>query len=75
LQIVTPTKIVCATAKAVRLRSLTAEARVRCQASPCGIGGEQIGPGTGLSLSASVFVCRYHSTNTPCSFVVYKTFY
>ena len=75
LQIVTPTKIGRATAQAVRIRSLTAEVWVRCQASPCGICGEQIGPGTDLSLSASGFMCRYHSTNTLYSFVFYKTFY
>jgi len=74
LQIATPTKIRRVTAKPVRLRSSIPEGRVRCQNSPCGICDEQIGPATGLSLSASVFVCRYHSTNTLYSFVVYKTF-
>jgi len=73
-QIETPTKLRRATAQVVRLWPLTTEVRVRCQASPCGICGEQIGPGTGLSLSASVFVCRYHSIYSVYLFV-YQTFY
>ena len=42
-------------ALAVSVRFFTAEVRVRFQASPCGIHGEQSGTVSGLSLSASVF--------------------
>jgi len=44
---------------------LTAEARLRLQASPCKMFGGQSGTGTRCSPSTSVFPCRYHYTNYP----------
>ena len=49
----------------VSRRPLAEEARIRFQASQCGICGEQIGTGTGFSPSTSVLPCQYHSTNAP----------
>jgi hypothetical protein len=44
-------------------RPVTAEARVRSQASPCEIYGGKGGNGTGFSLSTSVFQRQYNSTS------------
>jgi hypothetical protein len=52
-----------ATVQAVSRRSVTAEARVRSHASPCGICGGQSGTRTGFSPSTSVFFCKFHSTD------------
>jgi hypothetical protein len=52
-------------AQAVSRRPLTAEARVRYRASPCGICGGQSGTGTGFSPSTSGFPCQFHSTSAP----------
>jgi hypothetical protein len=54
-----------AMAQAVSRRPLTAEVRVRCRVSPCGICGGQSGIGTGFSQSTSVFPCKFHSTRAP----------
>ena len=54
-----------AMAQAVSRRPLIAEARLRSGVSPCGIGGRQIGTGTGFSPSTSVFPCQFHSTGAP----------
>jgi hypothetical protein len=51
--------------QAVSRRPLTAEARVRSRASPCGICGGQSGTGTGFSPSTSVLPCQFHSTGAP----------
>jgi hypothetical protein len=51
-----------AMAQAVSSRPLTAEARVRSRVNPCGICGGQSSTGTGISPSASVFPCQFHST-------------
>jgi hypothetical protein len=47
--------------------TVTAEARFWWRASPCEIGGEQSGNGTGFSPSASVFSCKCHAASTPNS--------
>jgi hypothetical protein len=52
-------------AQAVSRRPLTAEARVRSRVSPCVIYGVQIGTGTGISPSSSVFPRQFHSTGAP----------
>jgi hypothetical protein len=52
-------------AQAVSRRPLTAEARIRSRASPCGICGGQNGTGTGFSPSTSVFPCQFLSTGAP----------
>jgi hypothetical protein len=49
-------------AQAVNHWTLTTEAWVHAQVSPCGIFGGQCGTGTGFSLSSLVFPCHYHST-------------
>jgi hypothetical protein len=46
-------------AQVVSRRPLTAEARFRARANPCGICGGQSGTGTGFSPSSSVFPCQY----------------
>jgi hypothetical protein len=51
-----------AMAEAASRWPLSAEARVRARASPCGICGEQSDIGTGLCTSSSVFPCQYHFT-------------
>jgi hypothetical protein len=51
-----------ATVQEVSRRSLAEEFRVRAWVSPCGIYGGRSGNGTGLSLSSSVFPCKYHFT-------------
>ena len=51
-----------AMAQAVSRRPLTAETRIRSQASPCGICGAQSGTATGFSTSTSVFHSQFHST-------------
>ena len=51
----------------VSRRSLTAEARVLSQASPCEICDEQSVTGTGFSPSTSVFSREYNFTSTPYS--------
>jgi hypothetical protein len=45
------------------------EARVRSQASACGICGRQSGRGTGFSPGILVFPGQYHSTCSPCSLI------
>jgi hypothetical protein len=52
-------------------RLVTAKARVRSQASPCGISDGQSSPGTDFPSSPSVFFCHYHSTNGPCISYIY----
>jgi hypothetical protein len=52
-------------AQVVSRRPATAEARVRCRVSPCGICGGQSGTGTGFSPISSVFPCQFHSTGAP----------
>jgi hypothetical protein len=54
-------------AQAVSRRPLTAEARVRFQASQCEMCGGQSVTATGFSPSTSVFPCQYDSTNAPYS--------
>jgi hypothetical protein len=49
--------------KPLRRRSLTAQYRVRCHASPCGIYGIRSGSETDFSLSDSVFPCQFHSSS------------
>jgi hypothetical protein len=44
------------------------ETHVSSQDSHCGTGG-QIGVGTGVVWSASVFACQGHSTSSPHSFI------
>jgi hypothetical protein len=56
---------VTALAQAVSRRSVTAEARVRSQADPCGICGGQNSTQTGFSRSNAVLPYQYHSNNTP----------
>ena len=51
-----------AMAQAVSRRPLTAEALVRSRVSTFVICGGQSGTGAGLSPSASVFPCQFHST-------------
>jgi hypothetical protein len=51
--------------QAVSFWPLTAEARVRTRASPCGICGGQSGSRTGFSRSTSVFACQFHPTGAP----------
>jgi hypothetical protein len=58
---------VCAMVQAVGHRSVTVEARVRLQSSPCEICGEKSGNGVCFSPTTSVFPCRYHTTNDPYS--------
>jgi hypothetical protein len=57
----------CATTQADGSRQRTAEARARCQVSPRGICGRQIGTGTGFSQSPS-------DIPQPASFHRYSTF-
>jgi hypothetical protein len=52
-------------AQVISHQPLTAEARVRVRATPCGICGGQIGTETGFSLKTSVFPCQFHSTGAP----------
>jgi hypothetical protein len=52
-------------AQAVSRRPPTAEPRVRCLVSPCGICGGQSGIGTGFSPNSSVFPRQFHSTGSP----------
>jgi hypothetical protein len=49
-------------AQAVSFRSLTTKGRVRCQVSSCEIYDGRSSKGTGVTASASVFPCHYHST-------------
>lgn len=49
--------------RTVASRSLTAEARVRCQASECGICGGRVGAAKCSASSPSGFPCQYHSFN------------
>jgi hypothetical protein len=58
--------------KAVSCRSLTAELRVRLQASLYRITGGQIGISIGLSSGSSSFPCYYHSSCGPDSFILHQ---
>ena len=58
---------VCAMVQAVGRRPVAAEARVRLQASPCEICGEQSVNGICFSPTTSIFPYRYHTTNDPYS--------
>ena len=60
-------------AQAVSRRPLTAETRIRSQASPCGICGAQSGTATGFSTSTSVFPSQFHSTGAPLHVKTKKT--
>ena len=59
----------CAIAQAVGLWPLMAEVWVRSQVSPCGICGGQYGTRSSFSPSTSVFLCQYHCTDAPYSFL------
>ena len=54
-----------ATPQSFSRRSLTREAWVRSQVQPREHRGGQIGNGTGVSRSTSVFACLYHSSSAP----------
>ena len=54
-------------AQEVSRRPLTAETRVRSQASQCEIGVGPSGTGTGFSPSTPVSTCQYHSIDASCS--------
>lgn len=60
-------KTLAALAGAVSRRTVTAEAYVRFQFSPCEIRGGQSGTRTRYSPSTSVFLRQYHTTNASCS--------
>lgn len=49
--------------------SVTLEAKVRNQSSPCGIFGGEGVTGTEFSPSISMFPCQCHSTNASYSFI------
>ena len=51
--------------RTVSSRSLTVEARVRSQASECGICGGRVGAGKCSASSPSAFRCQFHSFNAP----------
>jgi len=54
------------------LSNVTVEARVRSQASSCGICGGQCGTwGTFFSEGTSLFICQYHSTRAMYSCFVH----
>ena len=55
----------CAMAPAVSCGPLNVKTWLHSTARPHGIGGGQSGTKTEDSLSTSVFVCHYHSTNAP----------
>jgi hypothetical protein len=57
------------TAQAVSRRPLTADARVRAQASLCGICGGQSGTGTGFSPKSFGVLCQYYFTLVLRSFM------
>jgi len=48
---------------------LTPEAWVGCQVTACGICDRQNGSETGFSLSSLVYLCHYHSTHAPYTFI------
>jgi hypothetical protein len=56
-------------AQAVNHWPLTVEAWVHARVSPCGIFGGQSGTETGFSPSSSGFLCNYHSTTDPHSYI------
>ena len=55
----------CAMVQAVSDWPRTLESHIPYQASLFGICDEQIGIGTGFYLSASVFLCQYHTSKCP----------
>jgi len=52
-------------AQAESRRTLTMDARIQSQASPCEIRGEQSGTRTAVSPSTSMLPCQHHSNGVP----------
>ena len=56
-------------ASAATRRPFNWDAEIQTKASSYGISDGQNVKGTCISLRTSGFLCQYHSTNAPCSFI------
>ena len=65
----------CTVAEAVSHWPVNMGAQIWFQVGRRGICGEQSGDGKGFSVTVSVFLCQYHSSNAPyISFVSYQCY-